>query len=766
MKRSIRFSALFIAMILLLGAIPFSASASDEAVTVTLNGETVTTDGVLDLRRDGTTLVFAKVTHTGGKTEFFYEETVISVAEGDRIETYYLTLYPVGTPQSRVTYRYGLRFVTEMNEAEFRAIAMHGDIKPSKIELGTVITPRELLEKAGSLEALGEDEFVKVKASRYRFYEENGARGTVRFAGSLWQMQKKNYNREFVGIGYASFTMDDGTVRTVYAADPIGAPSGTLARASVYQLYADGLDADQTRALELFKSAYNGQLEALYRPDLSELNVYYIGDEYLAGDWLQSMGEACRWSLTELSVAGATVSYDPSRTDVPSLYSALGARDDSGATAADVDLILLSGGLNDYALEVPTGTLGSGDTATYLGAYYRMTEELLNRYVNADIVFLTAWENDTVMRGDGVRRSDYTSSVADLYNKYYASNSRVHLADVGNAETSGINMTDPAFLAEYTREDDLLNEKGMKLMEDLMYPYLWERAVKRSMVGEKELDRMMRELDGLNVLALGDSLFSGNDLGLGVGGSRSGQWVNLLGANSSWSLTNLGIGGMTVSYTSNNYTTKGKKCSMYDWLFNGHNDYHWNAPSHRVYTKGTYDSQAYDANTACTYNKYFQIGQFEGKTNADVDLIILEGGCNDYGTEIAAPLGAVGDTSGGAFISAYHAVAQKLLADYPNAKLVFITTWQLNPQTRPDNLTSIEYSESVIDLYEQCYADNDRVFLIDAGDPNVSGINMLDNAFVEEYSRDRYHLKDNGMKVMADHMLPYLWQIIKQGKTV
>ncbi len=277
-------------------------------------------------------------------------------------------------------------------------------------------------------------------------------------------------------------------------------------------------------------------------------------------------------------------------------------------------------------------------------------------------------------------------------------------------------------------------------------------------------------LEGLDVLALGDSLFSGNDTTLGLDGSvvydRTSQWVNMMGQKYNWNLTNLGIGGMTVSYQEDvNYLTKGKKASMYHWLMNDINEYHWNVQDTTLLLDAAntnkYLTYTDGAGTEFKYNTYFQTGNFEGKTNEDLDLIILEGGCNDYGSEIAAPLGTVGSTDGSTFIGAYNAIAQKLMEMYPNAKIVFITTWYLNPQSRPDNVTSLEYSTSVNRLYNEFYADNDRVYLIDAGDPAVSGIHMLDADFRANYSisaGDSYHLNNEGMKIMESHMSPIFWE--------
>ena len=119
----------------------------------------------------------------------------------------------------------------------------------------------------------------------------------------------------------------------------------------------------------------------------------------------------------------------------------------------------------------------------------------------------------------------------------------------------------------------------------------------------------------------------------------------------------------------------------------------------------------------------------------------------------------------GTFLGAWNCITERLLEEYPNATIVFVTTWRLNPQTRTDDtLTSIEFSESVITLYNEVYASNDRIALIDAGNPNISGVNMLDDDWRTEYSTDYYHLKDTGMEVMADHMLPILWEIVMDAR--
>ncbi len=243
-----------------------------------------------------------------------------------------------------------------------------------------------------------------------------------------------------------------------------------------------------------------------------------------------------------------------------------------------------------------------------------------------------------------------------------------------------------------------------------------------------------KSMNGLNVLALGDSLFWGT-----IGVDRSKQWVNLMGAECKWNLTNLGVSGMTVSKTANNQTSG--KASMYERLFNNA-DFRW----------GT------------TNSDYYKVGTPSGAAE-DVDLIILEGGCNDYGTAVAAPLGTNDSKDSGTYLGAWNLITEKLLATYPNAKIIFLTTWDLpGSQDRSkganDGMTSMEFSRSILSLYKEKYADNDRVYLIDGGNASVSGVDMRDPVWRGTYSTDFYHLKETGFRIMADHMLPLIWQVV------
>lgn len=261
-----------------------------------------------------------------------------------------------------------------------------------------------------------------------------------------------------------------------------------------------------------------------------------------------------------------------------------------------------------------------------------------------------------------------------------------------------------------------------------------------SSVSLPSVDVMKQDLNGLDVLALGDSLFRGTTT---PEPKTTGEkvWINRLAKQCNWNITNLGIGGMTVSLTAANETNN--KQSMYDKLFN------------------TTDFVFGTANST-----YYQDGDTK-KSAADVDVIFLEGGCNDYTPQNNVPLGTVYSKDEGAFLGAYNLITDKLKKDYPNAVIVFLTTWELDDWTkRNDGVTSRRYSTSVKTLYEELYATDKRVALIDMGDPAVSGAQMNTASWRAEHAFDRFHLKEAGMNVVCENMLPHIWQVLKDKHVI
>ena len=241
-------------------------------------------------------------------------------------------------------------------------------------------------------------------------------------------------------------------------------------------------------------------------------------------------------------------------------------------------------------------------------------------------------------------------------------------------------------------------------------------------------------LNGLNVVAMGDSLFQGAQ-------NQDGkyQWINMLGRRYNWNLTNLGIGGASISYQPDKNIAN---ASMYDLLFNHFDKYRF----------GSDDSDNV---------KYYTCGEPSGRCE-DVDMVLLQAGSNDYGPKVQAPLGTIGSADHNTFLGAWKLVVERLLEVYPNATVVMMTAWENSNQAREDNANAIEYTSSVVDLYEALYKDHERVCLIDSGNPEVSGVDMRDAAWRSQYSHDSFHLNDDGMALMAEAMIPYLKEIAQE----
>lgn len=751
-----RIASFVLAFLLACVALPVPALAAGDC-TVTLNGERITVPGgILELGREGSQLIYATVTDPAGETVLSTEERV-NVTEGMTVEAHYLTMTPYGDPQARVCTPLGLRFVTLFSHTEWTALRNDPNVK--KLNVGTLISPTSLVLAKGTLnrEVMGEGEVLNVPASARRYYDENVHRDAIYIAGSISDIKPENYTRNFTGVAYVDITFKDGTVKTVYAtSDPARMSTGSVAVASAYQLLSEELSIYQTRALKPFEAALKaeGGYDMIYKKDLQGLNVLAIGDSLFYGAketvgdavWVNRLGLEFGWNLTNLGIGGATVSYDPDRTAPnKSMYELLTTDENykwgsaeyySAGTPSgdpdDVDLILLEGGSNDYGTKVqaPMGKPGEKDPATFLGAWEAMTEILLDRYPNATVVFVTAWQNSNQQREDNANAIEFTSSILELYSKRFASHPRVACIDAGDPVVSGVNMRNGDFRAQYAYDAFHLNDAGMALMAESMRPLLWKRHAAVRLVARTEVEIMRRDLAKLNVLAIGDSLFYGSGKTM-----DEEVWMNILAGECAWNLTNLGLSGATISHTPNNAAVN--KPSMYDRLMN---------------------DPGYCFGSRSDIN-YYTYGDPSGDKK-DVDVILLQAGSNDYGTTIQAPLGEIGSTDPGTFLGAWHLVVDELLEQYPNATVVMMTAWENIDQTREDNANAIEYTSSVLGLYSALYAENDRVKLIDSGDPGVSGVDMRDRAFRNLFAYDSFHLNDDGMKIMAENMLPWLWAAV------
>jgi lysophospholipase L1-like esterase len=98
---------------------------------------------------------------------------------------------------------------------------------------------------------------------------------------------------------------------------------------------------------------------------------------------------------------------------------------------------------------------------------------------------------------------------------------------------------------------------------------------------------------------------------------------------------------------------------------------------------------------------------------------------------------------------------------------MFLTSWYVEG-TNAKGASRMDYVRNgLFQLVEEVYADEERVGILDGGNPKVTGVNMADAAFRAEYGKtgspnDTNHLGAKGMKLMAEGMLPLIWDAMKE----
>ena len=202
-------------------------------------------------------------------------------------------------------------------------------------------------------------------------------------------------------------------------------------------------------------------------------------------------------------------------------------------------------------------------------------------------------------------------------------------------------------------------------------------------------DEDLSVLSGLTVNALGDSYFAGDGI------EKGEVWLSLLGSKYNMSMNNYGKGGSTVS---NKVTTNSPMCERYTSM-----------------------------------------------SNNNADIILLEGGRNDFNKEV--PIGSVNSYDTKTFSGALNLIIAGLKRKYPNAMIVCISNWNF-PGSKSGN-TYLTYANAMAEV-----AEKQGVYFIPAYDPEISGIDMTNEAFREQYciaKDDISHLNPEGMKIALAH---------------
>ncbi len=228
-------------------------------------------------------------------------------------------------------------------------------------------------------------------------------------------------------------------------------------------------------------------------------------------------------------------------------------------------------------------------------------------------------------------------------------------------------------------------------------------------------------LKDLNVAFFGDSYLAGD----GIGYTRT--WIGLLGKKYNMTLTNLAIGGSSMSNYGNLSST--------------------NTPLVDRFTDSRYSSVANNL--------------------GDVDLIIVEGGRNDSTQDIAngrhpVPLGDGSTADTKTFLGAIRFMYETLHTKYPNATIVFVTCWGVGSGNHTNELgkTTYDYAKAMADF---CAANG--WYCIDASSAAECGVEINDSEYRKDYSiagGDWSHLNEFGHRNVMAYYERYLDAIIAE----
>ena len=140
--------------------------------------------------------------------------TELTVNENMTLKSIKLSVTMTPGASIRLAAPTGLRFKT--NVTGTTDILSQSDI----IKTGTIITASDILD-GGTVD----DNFVKSDKLKLNIKNENNGwygKTVGTFCASIVELQKVNYTRDYVGVGYVTITYNDGTEKTIYA------PSGTV----------------------------------------------------------------------------------------------------------------------------------------------------------------------------------------------------------------------------------------------------------------------------------------------------------------------------------------------------------------------------------------------------------------------------------------------------------------------------------------------------------------------------------------------------------
>lgn len=182
------------------------------------------------------------------------------------------------------------------------------------------------------------------------------------------------------------------------------------------------------------------------RDSLEGARFLVLGDSYTAGygllspelDWTYLMADAYHMTQFNYSISGSSFAAGPYGS-YPMVERCLELPGD-----ADPDFILLQGGSNDWAKNIPLGSDDDRQPDCFCGAMNLILDTLQETYPGAVIVCFTPWISDETKNAVGCISQDYVDAMLRI-----CSNRNILCYNAADAEENGMYLNRSEFRTQY-----------------------------------------------------------------------------------------------------------------------------------------------------------------------------------------------------------------------------------------------------------------------------------------------------------------------------
>lgn len=178
---------------------------------------TVSIDGTEKRYEEGATIAVpadGQGYYNVAKKEAYAPGTELTVNENMTLKSIKLNVTMTPGASIRLAAPTGLRFQTTVTSGN--GIAADEILNSKTVTTGTLITTLDLY-KANGKTLTKDSKYTFLDIANNGWFNDGTKTETGKFCGSIIKIQKENYGREFIAVGYATINYSNGDPKTVYA---------------------------------------------------------------------------------------------------------------------------------------------------------------------------------------------------------------------------------------------------------------------------------------------------------------------------------------------------------------------------------------------------------------------------------------------------------------------------------------------------------------------------------------------------------------------